>query len=124
KGVTLEDEVFCGPSMVFTNVMNPRSAIPRMGELKTTLVEKGVSIGANATIICGNTVGRYAFIGAGAVVTEDIPDYALVYGNPARIKGWMCECGIKLEFNGDFAKCKACGKEYKMMDEKKVRRER
>lgn len=124
KGVTLEDEVFCGPSMVFTNVINPRSAITRMGELKITLVKKGASIGANATIICGNTIGRYAFIGAGAVVTEDIPDYALVCGNPARIKGWMCECGIKPKFEGNFAKCKACGKEYKMIDENKVRRER
>jgi len=124
KGVTLEDEVFCGPSCVFTNVMNPRSAIPRMSELKPTLVKKGATIGANAIIICGNTLGRYAFIGAGAVVTEDVPDCALVYGNPAKIKGWMCECGIKLEFSGDFAECKACGKRYKMIDENKVRRER
>jgi len=124
KGVTLEDEVFCGPSMVFTNVMNPRSAIPRMSELKATLVKKGATIGANATIICGNTLGRYAFIGAGAVVTEDIPDYALCFGNPARIRGWMCECGIRLEFNGNFAKCKACGKRYKMVDENRVRREK
>jgi len=112
KGVTLEDEVFCGPSCVFTNVINPRSAIPRISELKATLVKKGATIGANATIICGNTLGRYAFIGAGAVVTEDVPDYALVYGNPAKVKGWMCECGIELEFSDDLAQCKACGKEY------------
>jgi len=123
KGVTLEDEVFCGPSMVFTNVMNPRSAIPRMGELKTTLIKKGATIGANATIICGNTLGRCAFIGAGAVVTEDVPDYALVYGTPAKIKGWMCECGIKLEFSGDIAECKACGKRYKMVDKNRVIRD-
>jgi len=95
--------------MVFTNVMNPRSAIPRMSELKAILVKKGATIGANATIICRNTLGRYAFIGAGAAVTEDIPDYALCFGNPARIRGWMCECGIRLEFNGNFAKCKAEG---------------
>ena len=125
RGVTLEDNVFCGPSMVFTNVFNPRSAYPRdISEYRKTLVKKGATIGASATIICGVTLGRSAFIGAGTVVTKDVPDYALVYGNPARIKDWMCECGMKLEFNGDFAKCKVCGKEYKMMDEKKVRRER
>lgn len=118
QGVTLEDEVFCGPSMVFTNVFNPRSAIPRMKELKKTLVKKGVSIGANATILCGHTIGKYAFIGAGAVVTKDIPDFALVMGNPARIAGWMCECGIKLTFeklNGNAREigiCKECNKIY------------
>ena len=113
KGVTLEDDVFCGPSMVFTNVFNPRSAIIRMDELRHTLVKKGASIGANATILCGHTIGQYAFIGAGAVVTKDIPDYALVYGNPARIRGWMCECGIKLIFKKNKAFCKVCKKEYK-----------
>ena len=113
KGVTLEDEVFCGPSCIFTNVINPRSAIPRIGELKPTLVKKGATIGANATVICGNTIGKYAFIGAGAVVTNDIPDYALCFGNPAKLQGWMCECGIKLEFKDDRALCNECGKEYK-----------
>jgi len=113
KGVTLEDDVFCGPSVVFTNVFNPRSAIPRMKELRSILVKRGATIGANATIICGYTIGQYAFIGAGAAVTKDIPDYALVYGNPARINGWMCECGNKLEFTKDKAKCQQCSKLYK-----------
>lgn len=112
KGVTLEDAVFCGPSCVFTNVYNPRSAIPRMGELQETLVKKGATIGANATIICGNTIGEYAFIGAGSVVTKNIPDYALVYGNPAKLKDWICECGIKLEFSKNRAKCSRCNKIY------------
>ncbi len=109
KGVTLEDEVFCGPSMVFTNVYNPRSGIRRMDELRLTLVKKGASIGANATVLCGITVGRYSFIGAGAVVLKDVPDYALVVGNPAVQKGWMCECGVRL---GDDLNCSACGKRY------------
>lgn len=116
EGVVLEDEVFCGPSMVFTNVFNPRSAIPRMNEIRKTLVKKGVSIGANATIICGHTIGRYAFIGAGAVVTKDVPDYALVVGNPGKITGWMCECGTKLALRVQSPKgkatCTACGKKY------------
>lgn len=111
-GVTLEDDVFCGPSCVFTNVFNPRSAIPRMDEVRTTLVKRGASIGANATIICGNNIGRYAFIGAGAVVTKDVPDYALVYGNPARKMGHICECGIKLNFNRNLAVCTVCAKKY------------
>ncbi|MGD9826241.1 aminotransferase class I/II-fold pyridoxal phosphate-dependent enzyme [Desulfobacter sp.] len=109
KGVILEDEVFCGPSMVFTNVFNPRSAIRRMDEIRPTIVKKGASIGANATIICGITIGRYAFVGAGAVVTKDVPDYALVMGNPARQSGWMCECGEKL--NSQMT-CHVCGKSY------------
>ncbi len=113
KGVTLEDDVFCGPSMVFTNVFNPRSAIPRMKELKETLVKKGASIGANATIVCGNTIGRSSFIGASAVVTKDVPDYALVLGNPARQVGWMCECGVKIDFKGKSGKCPSCGTKYK-----------
>lgn len=112
EGVRLEEEVFCGPSCVFTNVINPRSAIPRMKELKSTIVKKGATIGANATIICGHTLGSYAFIGAGAVVTKNVPDYALVIGNPAKIVGWMCECGIKLKFKNNRSTCKNCGKKY------------
>lgn len=112
-GVVLEDEVFCGPSMVFTNVMNPRSTIERKHEFLRTLVKKGATIGANATIVCGCTIGRYSFIGAGAVVTADVPDYSLVYGNPAKIRGWVCRCGIKLSFSLDRSeeteKCPNCG---------------
>lgn len=98
-GVVCEDDVFLGPSCVFTNVINPRSAIVRKNEYKPTVVQKGATIGANATIVCGITIGRYAFIGAGAVVTKNIPDYALVVGNPARQTGWMSEYGHKLKFN-------------------------
>ena len=111
EGITLEDFVFCGPSMVFTNVFNPRSEIPRMGELKPTLVKKGATLGANSTILCGITIGRYAFIGAGAVVTKDVPDYALVVGAPARITGWVCECGLKLSLINEQAICK-CGNQF------------
>jgi UDP-2-acetamido-3-amino-2,3-dideoxy-glucuronate N-acetyltransferase len=121
EGITLEDSVFCGPSCVFTNVFNPRCEIPRMTELKNTLVRKGATIGANATIVCGHTLGRYCFIGAGAVVTKDVPDYALIYGNPAKINGWMCECGVKLNFKKNKAACIACGKHYKQ-SKKKVER--
>lgn len=116
-GVILEDDVFCGPSMVFTNVVNPRSAVIRKDEYKETLVKKGVSIGANATIVCGHTIGKYAFIGAGAVITKDVPDYALMVGNPARLSGWMCECGIRLhlptnkEHDGQVT-CIACNRHY------------
>jgi UDP-2-acetamido-3-amino-2,3-dideoxy-glucuronate N-acetyltransferase len=112
-GVICEDDVFLGPSMVFTNVVNPRSHVIRKDEYKQTLMKQGSSVGANAVIICGNTIGRFSFIGAGAVVTKDVPDYALVVGNPARIVGWMCECGIRLDF-GDIAECscKTCGKTY------------
>ncbi|MEW5692135.1 MAG: Gfo/Idh/MocA family oxidoreductase [Candidatus Hydrogenedentota bacterium] len=116
KGVTLEDYVFCGPSCVFTNVINPRSEIRRMDELKPTLVKMGASIGANATILCGNVIGKYSFIGAGSVVTKDVPDYALIYGSPARIKGWVCECSEKLNFENNRAWCKICGKKYTMSD--------
>lgn len=112
-GVTLEDDVFCGPSMVFTNVNNPRSAIRRMDELKPTIVKKGASIGANATIVCGHNVGQYAFIGAGAVVTKDVPDFALIVGNPGKITGWMCQCGVRLAFQEERAVCTACGLRYK-----------
>ena len=111
EGVTLEDYVFCGPSMVFTNVFNPRSEIPRMGELKPTLVKKGATLGANCTIVCGTTIGQYAFIGAGAVVTKDVPDYGLAVGAPAKITGWVCECGLKLSWKDDSASC-TCGKQF------------
>jgi len=115
KGITLEDGVFCGPSCVFTNVINPRSFIERKSEFKTTLVKIGATIGANATIVCGVTIGKYAFIGAGAVVTKDIPDYGLAYGNPARLQGWMCECGVKLVFGKRGAVCKSCGSKYRRL---------
>lgn len=113
-GVVLEDAVFCGPSMVFTNVVNPRSEIVRKDEYRKTLVRRGASLGANSTIVCGVTIGRYAFVGAGAVVTRDVPDFALVVGNPARNSGWMCRCGIKLEISGAGARCGACGAKYRM----------
>jgi len=114
KGVTLEDDVFCGPSMVFTNVYNPRAHIPRMGQLRGTVVCKGATIGANATVICGHRIGRYAFVGAAAVVTKDVPDHALVYGNPARQVGWVCSCSGKLDFgSGDTAQCSQCGLYYR-----------
>jgi len=113
EGVTLEEDVFCGPSCIFTNVTNPRSGISRRHEFKPTLVRKGATIGANATIICGNTIGRYAFIGASSVVTKDVPNYALTYGNPARLQGWVCECGVRLAFEGNSkTTCVQCGKEY------------
>ncbi|MGZ3504346.1 MAG: DapH/DapD/GlmU-related protein [Vulcanimicrobiaceae bacterium] len=114
EGVELEDEVFCGPSMVFTNVFTPRSGTPRNSsdDYLRTLVKKGASIGANATVVCGNTIGSYAFVGAGSVVTKDVPDFAVVYGNPARVHGYACECGLKLEFNGDSASCTECGRSY------------
>src|SRR5215471_11443468 len=115
-GCILEDDVFCGPSMVFTNVVNPRSHVNRKDQYKTTLVRRGASLGANCTVVCGTTIGQYAFVGAGSVITRDIPDYALVYGNPGRIRGWMCACGVALQFNGangeGQSKCKACGAEY------------
>lgn len=120
EGVTLEDGVFCGPSMVFTNVFNPRSEVPRMHELKQTRVKKGATLGANCTIVCGNTIGAYAMVGAGAVVTKDVPDYALVVGNPAKQTGWMCQCGVKLDLVYDQVECGSCGKEYKLEDAKLV----
>lgn len=113
EGVTIEDDVFCGPSMVFTNVINPRSEISRADEFKPTLLKKGATIGANATIVCGHTIGRYAFIGAGAVVTKDVPDHALIVGNPGRVSGWMCACGVKLALQGEEAHCGSCGNAYK-----------
>jgi UDP-2-acetamido-3-amino-2,3-dideoxy-glucuronate N-acetyltransferase len=123
-GVTLEDEVFCGPSMVFTNVYNPRSAIRRMHELRPTLVKKGATIGANATILCGVTIGSYAFIGTGAVVIADVPDYALVVGNPARQKGWMCACGVQLTFTHDRAVCAACKRIYRKQNPHRIMEQR
>lgn len=123
EGVVLEDDVFCGPSCVFTNVKKPRGHISQKGKYVATLVKKGATIGANATIICGNTIGQYVFIGAGSVVTNDVPDHALIYGNPARIEGWVCKCGTKLDFNaGTKAKCDVCNMEYvKVEGEKGVR---
>lgn len=115
-GVVLEDDVFCGPSIVFTNVLNPRSHVSRKNEYKRTIVGKGASLGANATIVCGVTIGRYAFVGAGAVVTRDVPDYALAYGNPARLRGWVCSCGVALEFilhgAAELARCSSCKLPY------------
>jgi len=122
NSVTIEDDVFCGPSMVFTNVINPRAEIRRsIDEYRPTLVKRGATIGANATVVCGNTIGQCAFVGAGSVVTKDVPDYALVYGNPARIAGWMCKCGEKLGFGaGDLCVaeasttiCRNCRSMYK-----------
>ena len=113
EGVVLEDDVFCGPSCVFTNVDRPRSAFPRdRSEYLKTVVKRGATIGANATIVCGHTLGEYCFVGAGAVVTKDVPPYALVYGNPARIQGWVCQCGQQLNFKGGQATCAACGRRY------------
>ena len=114
-GVTLEDDVFCGPSMVFTNVINPRSHIPRKHEYLKTLVRKGATIGANTTLLCGHVIGRYAFIGAGAVVTGDVPDYALMAGVPAKQSGWMCECGLRLSVKSGIRKTSCeCGKSYRI----------
>lgn len=112
EGVTLEDDVFCGPSMVFTNVHNPRSHVPRMDEIRHTRIRRGATLGANCTIVCGTTVGQYAFVGAGAVVTKDVPDFGLVVGVPARLRGWMCQCGVQLSGTGKTVGCKACGALY------------
>jgi UDP-2-acetamido-3-amino-2,3-dideoxy-glucuronate N-acetyltransferase len=112
EGVELEDDVFCGPSCVFTNVRTPRSHISRKHEYQKTLVRRGATIGANATIICGVTLGEYAFIGAGAVVTADAPNYALMVGVPARRVGWMCQCGVQLTVSAGAAECGACGSRY------------
>lgn len=117
ESVELEDDVFCAPSCVFTNVINPRSAIDRKNEFKPTLVKKGATIGANSTIICGIEIGKYAFIGAGAVVTKNVPDFALVIGNPARQTGWMCKCGVKLNFKDkEDIICKSCNLKYKLFN--------
>ena len=111
EGVVLEDDVFCGPSMVFTNVMNPRSAVSRKHEYRPTLVRRGATIGANATVVCGSTLGEYAFVGAGAVVTHDVAPFALMAGVPARRIGWMCRCGERLTDDGA-GTCAACGTRY------------
>ncbi|MEI7735927.1 MAG: acyltransferase [Ferruginibacter sp.] len=122
EGVICEDDVFLGPSMVLTNVINPRSAVSRKSEYKTTVIKKGATIGANATIVCGNIIGAYAFIGAGAVVTKSVPDYALIIGNPGRQTGWMSEFGHKLHFdNNNRAVCEESKQEY-VLEENAVRR--
>lgn len=121
EGVVLEDDVFCGPSMVFTNVDIPRSAYPREPtEYVETKVKKGATIGANATIICGHTLGRHCFIGAGSVVTKDVPAYALIYGVPAQIHGWVCECGERLDFASGEAECIKCGKKYRKQSSEQI----
>ncbi len=123
EGVTLEDYVFCGPSMVFTNILNPRCKYPQVGAqfYVKTLVKEGASLGANCTIVCGITIGRHAMVGAGAVVTKDVPDFALVVGSPARIIGWYSEGGERLQFDEKgFAECKKSGKRYQMKDEAAV----
>lgn len=116
--VILEDDVFCGPSMVFTNVINPRSHISRKHEYRTTTVQRGASIGANATIVCGTVIGRYALVAAGAVVSRDVPDYALMIGAPARRTGWVCQCGVKLPRPDEAgrAQCPSCGDAYVIAD--------
>jgi UDP-2-acetamido-3-amino-2,3-dideoxy-glucuronate N-acetyltransferase len=117
KGVTLEDGVFCGPSMVFTNIYNPRAEIRKMDQVRSTLVKKGATLGANATIICGTTLGSYSFIGAGAVVNKNVPDHAIVVGNPAKQIGWACHCGERLDI--DF-ECHSCGNVYKEVEHKLI----
>jgi UDP-2-acetamido-3-amino-2,3-dideoxy-glucuronate N-acetyltransferase len=122
--VVLEDDVFCGPSTVFTNVINPRSHISRKHEYRHTIVRRGATLGANSTIVCGHTVGRYAFVGAGAVVTHDVPDYALVVGNPARVVGWVCECSTRLsgaQADAGPLLCAACGRAYQLQSDRVVR---
>jgi UDP-2-acetamido-3-amino-2,3-dideoxy-glucuronate N-acetyltransferase len=114
EGVILEDDVFCGPSMVFTNVPNPRSHVPRKDKYLQTRVKRGATIGANATIVCGHLIGEYAFIGAGAVVTKNVPAYALMLGNPACRAGWMCQCGERLPAAGSGVSCSGCGSHYRI----------
>ena len=116
EGVVLEDDVFCGPSCVFTNVVNPRSHVSRKSEYQQTMVRRGCSIGANATILCGVTLGEYSFIGAGAVVRSDVPAFALMVGVPARRVGWMCQCGLRLQVRDGQAACTGCGATYRETD--------
>ena len=122
EGVTLEDDVFCGPSMVFTNILTPRAAFPRnkSDDNLPTLVRRGASIGANATIVCGRTIGTHALIGAGAVVTKDVPAYAVVYGNPATQHGWACVCGVVLRFRDGHAECEECRRRYRQLNDSAI----
>jgi UDP-2-acetamido-3-amino-2,3-dideoxy-glucuronate N-acetyltransferase len=121
--VTLEDDVFCGPSMVFTNVINPRAHVSRKDEYLKTLVRRGATVGANSTIVCGNTVGEYGFVGEGAVVTRDVQAYALVVGTPARRIGWMCSCGVRLPNRSGEIRCESCGATYRIDDNECCRHE-
>lgn len=114
--VVLEDYVFCGPSMVFTNVMNPRAHVPRKEEYQPTLVRRGATLGANCTVVCGTEIGRFAFIGAGCVVTKDVPEFAIMIGVPARQIGWMCHCGVQLEEKVGKVACKTCASEYDLSE--------
>lgn len=123
QGVICEDDVFLGPNCVFTNVVNPRSFIEKKHEFRQTIVRKGATIGANATIVCGHTVGRYAMVGAGAVVTHDVGDYQLVVGNPGRVTGYVCVCGEKLQKEAGFWHCGSCGRTYGMDDNGEMKEE-
>ena len=116
KGVTVEDDVFLGPSCVFTNVLNPRAHVERKAEFRPTRVGRGATVGANATVVCGHDLGDYCMVGAGAVVTKDVPAFALVVGVPARRLGWVCRCGEQLSFEGGAATCAACADEYRLAD--------